>query len=58
MIGTAYSQALTAIGIDVAGIAWSMMVGRTAGGLTLGASTGLMGGTPAVAGTFSFNVLQ
>ncbi|MFN0106645.1 MAG: putative Ig domain-containing protein [Bryobacteraceae bacterium] len=53
IVGTAYSQPLTATGA----VAWSVASGALPPGLTLGAATGIIGGTPAAAGAFAFSVL-
>ncbi len=50
----AYSQTLTAIGTSP--ISWSLVSGTLPGGLTLGASTGLIGGKPTASGVFAFTV--
>jgi hypothetical protein len=54
-VGSLYNQALTVTGATGV-VSWSVSSGALPGGLTLGAGTGLIGGTPAVAGTFSFVV--
>jgi hypothetical protein len=53
--GTAYSQTLTASGGTGATV-WSVVSGALPGGLTLGATTGILSGTPTAAGTFAFTV--
>ncbi len=54
MVGTAYSQQLTATGGAV-GYTFALGTGALPGGLTL-SSAGLLSGTPTAAGTFSFEV--
>jgi hypothetical protein len=52
--GTAYSQTLSATG--TAPVTWDITAGSLPGGLSLNASTGVISGTPATAGTSSFTV--
>ena len=54
-LGVAYSDTLSAGG-GVAPYAWSVSAGALPAGMTLGASSGVLGGTPTAAGTFSFTV--
>jgi len=54
-VGTAYSQALTATPTTAA-VSWSVTAGSLPAGLTLGASTGVLGGTPGAPGVFAFTV--
>lgn len=54
-VGAVYSQPLTATGATGA-VAWIVAAGALPGGLTLGASSGVIGGTPTTAGTFAFTV--
>ena len=53
--GVAYSDTLTAIA-GVPPYTWSVSAGALPAGMTLGASSGVLGGTPTVGGTFSFTV--
>jgi hypothetical protein len=53
--GTPYSQQLTATGA-VGAVAWSITSGALPGGVTLSA-TGLIAGTPAATGSYTFTVL-
>ena len=55
-VGVAYSQTLAATGGTLP-YTWSISVGALPTGLSLGASTGIISGTPTVAGTYSFTVL-
>ena len=52
-VSTAYSQTLTATGGSGAGYSWSVIGGALPGGLALGTS-GVVSGTPGVAGAFNF----
>jgi hypothetical protein len=54
VVGTAYSQTLSASGSNP--ITWSVTGGALPSGLTLNASSGVISGTPAAAGTASFTV--
>jgi len=54
-IGTAYSDTLTASG-GTGPYTWSVSAGSLPAGITLGAATGTLAGTPTAAGTFSFTV--
>ena len=53
--GTSYSAGLTATG-GTAGYSWSITSGQLPSGLTLAPSSGVISGTPAASGTFSFGV--
>lgn len=53
--GTSYSAGLTATGGTPA-YTWSVTSGQLPGGLSLGASSGMISGTPRASGTFSFSV--
>ena len=53
-VGTSYSQTLTANGSSP--LTWSIVSGSLPSGLSIGSSTGIIGGTPASAGTFTFTV--
>jgi hypothetical protein len=53
-VGTAYSQTLTATGS--ATISWSVTAGSLPAGLSLNASTGVIGGTPSASGVSTFTV--
>jgi hypothetical protein len=55
VIGTGYSQQLTLTG-GSGQINWTVSVGMLPGGLSLNPTSGLLSGTPAAAGTFSFTV--
>lgn len=52
-LGTAYNQTLVFSGAS-AGVTWAVSSGALPGGITLGASTGTLSGTPAATGSFSF----
>jgi len=52
-VAESYSATLTATGGTGSGYAWSVSAGTLPGGMTL-ASTGVLSGTPAAAGTFNF----
>jgi large repetitive protein len=54
-VGVAYSDTLTVTG-GTSPFTWSVSAGTLPPGLTLGASTGLLSGTPTAAGTYSFTV--
>ena len=53
--GVAYSDQLTVTG-GTSPFTWSVSVGSLPPGVTLGASTGLLSGTPTTAGSYSFTV--
>jgi hypothetical protein len=55
VVGTAYSQALTASGGD-GSYAWTISAGALPGGLSLNSTTGAITGTPSTAGTSSFTI--
>jgi uncharacterized repeat protein (TIGR01451 family) len=54
-VGVAYSDQLTETG-GTSPFTWSVSSGTLPGGVTLGASTGLLSGTPTTAGSYSFTV--
>jgi large repetitive protein len=54
-VGVAYSDQLTVTG-GTSPFTWSVSAGSLPPGLTLGASTGLLSGTPTAAGSYSFTV--
>jgi Putative Ig domain len=54
-VGMAYTASLTASG-GTGAISWSVSAGSLPAGLTLGASTGAISGTPTTAGTSNFTV--
>ena len=54
-VGVTYSDQLTVTG-GTSPFTWSVSAGTLPAGLTLGASTGLLSGTPTAAGTYSFTV--
>ena len=54
-VGVAYSDQLTVTG-GTSPFTWSVSSGTLPPGVTLGASTGLLSGTPTTAGTYSFTV--
>jgi Putative Ig domain/Bacterial lectin len=54
-VNVAYSDQLTVTG-GTSPYAWSVSTGTLPPGLTLGASTGLLSGTPTTAGSYSFTV--
>ncbi len=54
-VNVAYSNQLTVTG-GTSPFTWSVASGSLPPGVTLGASTGLLSGTPTAAGTFSFTV--
>jgi parallel beta-helix repeat protein len=54
LTGSVYAQTLAAVG--TAPIAWSVTSGALPPGLSLGASTGIIGGTPTAPGIFTFKI--
>jgi hypothetical protein len=54
-VGVAYHSALAAVG-GLAPYAWTLSTGSLAPGLSLGATTGDIAGTPTTSGTWSFSV--
>ncbi|HEV2133117.1 MAG TPA: choice-of-anchor tandem repeat GloVer-containing protein [Terracidiphilus sp.] len=54
-VGVAYSQSLAASG-GVSPYAWSISSGRLPAGLSLGATNGVISGTPTAAATFNFTI--
>jgi hypothetical protein len=54
-VGVAYSDQLTVTG-GTSPFTWSVSAGTLPPGVTLGASTGLLSGTPTTAGSYSFTV--
>jgi hypothetical protein len=54
-VGVAYSDQLTETG-GTSPFTWSVSSGTLPGGVSLGASTGLLSGTPSAAGSYSFTV--
>jgi hypothetical protein len=54
-VGVTYSDQLTVTG-GTSPFAWSVSAGSLPPGVTLGASTGLLSGTPTTAGSYSFTV--
>jgi hypothetical protein len=54
-VGTAYSQTLAATGTGP--ITWGVSGGNLPNGLSLGAASGMITGTPSATGTFSFTVV-
>jgi Putative Ig domain/IPT/TIG domain len=54
-VGVAYSDQLTVTG-GTSPFTWSVSAGTLPPGVTLGASTGLLSGTPTAAGSYSFTV--
>ena len=55
-VNVAYSDQLT-VTAGTSPFTWSVSAGTLPSGVTLGASTGLMSGTPTAAGTYSFTVM-
>ncbi len=54
-MGVPYNTTITAMG-GVAPYTWAVILGALPAGLTLGATDGVLGGTPTVTGSFVFTV--
>ncbi|KKL83380.1 hypothetical protein LCGC14_1975270, partial [marine sediment metagenome] len=54
-MGVPYNTTITAMG-GVAPYTWAVILGALPAGLTLGATDGVLGGTPTVTGSFIFTV--
>lgn len=56
MLGTPYSDMLTATGCAATPLSWQVTAGALPDGLTLDEETGVISGTPTLQGTFNFTI--